>query len=192
MLILAIGCILTGLVIGGYGLTLPAQPAHSDTQVTGTKEPEPTAAPEPDSTLPSVTEPPPSPSHKAVQPIFNGEIKLGLKTGANIDVKGTGRIEAQPAGGASGDIDLYLDYVGLLYAAGGSGLYSYTGAEPINGDACTKLRDSGSQAVTQFPVPSLQFCIVTSDNRVAWLRVSESTTSSFTTEQYAILRVKTW
>ena len=117
------------------------------------------------------------------------EVRLQRKTGVDVDGAGA---KAERADGAAGTMDHYLSEFNLLYA-NGSRFFEDHGSEQEARARCTKaVADEGSAAGEIFPVMGLQYCFVTSDRRVAWLRVKASTVSTFDSSASAVLAIRVW
>jgi hypothetical protein len=124
--------------------------------------------------------------------LFDGEVRLELKTGVNIEGgQQGGQINGVYSEGISGSMDLYLNWLMILQVAS-DGPYTYRGLERDAQKHCTDIINSGRPPQSDFPITGSQFCFMTSDNHVAWTRVSTSNLNTYTGEQYVILRVKVW
>lgn len=170
-------------------------PAPTPTPTSGVLPPGTNSA----SPLPSPVQPAPVPTQRpreqGVPTLFEGEVQLEIETGADLEggQENGGQIRGEHSQGAIGPTDLYLDLYGLLHGAH-DGLYEAQGLERDAHTRCTETINSGRSPGEVFPsYPNLYYyCFVTSDNRLAWVRVKASTTSSYTERKYVILQFKVW
>jgi hypothetical protein len=166
--------------------TLPPPTGLADLPFT-TAQPVPTSAP-------TSTSPAQEPAT-----LFDGEVRLELQTGADIEGgQKNGQIKGVYSEGISGSMDLYFDRLGRLEAAvdGVNGLYAYQGLEEDAQKNCGEIMNSVRKPPPAYPYPieTLWFCFRTSDNHVAWARVTGSNLnpSPYYGGRYARLRVKAW
>lgn len=162
--------------------------------------PSPSSSPDvvstPSHLFPSVTVDAPTPApprRSAPTPVFDGEVRLEGETGVDAETgQKNGQMEGVYSRGLTGPLDLYLNESGILQASGG-GVYPYGGLEGNAYESCLKFKDSGRPPGLALPIGNLQFCFVTSGNRVAWARVGASSLTGFpSSEKYAVMRVKVW
>lgn len=191
-----------GVVITALAYLFPSEPDGPPIPV-----PESSGTPIPGSSAPpsatGLANPPSLPARPAPTPaltspaqvastLFDGDVRLESKTGADIEGgQKDGHIKGNYSEGISGPIDLYLDFITLRVAS--DGLYDYQEPEREAYARCREIANSGPprQPVYPYPIVNKQFCFITSDNHVAWMRVSGSNLNP-ASELYALLRVKVW
>ncbi|SDG05720.1 hypothetical protein SAMN05216553_105112 [Lentzea fradiae] len=117
--------------------------------------------------------------------------EVHLRRGTGVDVDGDDP-KAGRADGATGDIDLYLNEFNLLYANGSDITYD-SGPEQQAEERCREAASGGMGDPAVLAADAgLQYCLVTSDKRVAWVRVTSSTLSSFDSTASLTFVVRTW
>ncbi|HUQ61620.1 hypothetical protein [Lentzea sp.] len=118
------------------------------------------------------------------------EVRLQFKTGVDVDGDDTA---AKRVEGATGKTDLYLSDFNLMYANGG-GFADDRGPEQDARTRCTEAIESGqNSAPAALPASEgTQYCFVTSEGRVAWLRVKSATLSSYDAPPAVTLAVHVW
>ncbi|MFD5828009.1 hypothetical protein [Lentzea sp. NPDC060358] len=175
-----IGVVLTVVI----GLVVWKVVATGDTP-TAAPTPRPTdTAAQADATTPPTTSTPARTSAPA------REIRLSAKTGVDVDGDD---FTAKRADGANGKTDLYLNEYNLLYA-NGSNFADDRGPEQQAHERCTEAIANGDNTATTV-LPALtgsQYCFVTSDGRVGWLRIKTTTLSSFDSSSSVVFAVRTW
>ncbi|MCR3751802.1 hypothetical protein [Lentzea californiensis] len=132
-------------------------------------------------------------SSRATTPVSGSRAKeVRLTRGTGVDVDGDDP-KATGGDGANGEADLYLDRTNLLYA-NGSGFFTDRGHEQKAQERCTEAVAGGENTDPSiFPaVPGTQYCFETSTGQVGWIRVKNSTLSSFDSDASAVLAVQVW
>lgn len=148
----------------------------------------------PATTSPSLdTSPQPETSTRSSAPAVAAspakEVRLQRNTGVDVDGNDT---RAKRADGLSGQTDLHLDGFNVLFASSNS-LSVDHGDEKGAKARCTEAAaGDGSKGPALPGMAGLQYCFVTSDNRVAWIRVQASTLATFDSSAYVVLAVRVW
>ncbi len=117
------------------------------------------------------------------------EVRLNRRTGVDVDGDDT---SAKSADGANGAIDLYVNENNYMYA-NGNDFSTDRGNEEQAQQRCTKAATTEKKLSTVLPLsPGEQYCFVTSDGQIGWLRVKSSTLLDWETDSSTVLAVRVW
>jgi hypothetical protein len=119
--------------------------------------------------------------------VFDGKVTLHARTGADLDAKQT---EGSAVNGLVEGIDLYLDEYGFLKATGGR-IYQDIGPRDPTKERCARIVDTADRA-SVIPMQGLQYCAVTSDNRLVSLYVDSAEILVLSMSNYAAINVLMW
>lgn len=117
-----------------------------------------------------------------------GEVRLARKAGADVDVDGP---VAQRTDGNTRATDLYLTEFNLLQASG-NGLFENRGPEKDAQARCTETVATAEETPVLPAVAGLQHRFVTSEGRLAWLRVQSVDLATLDSSAPLAVMVRVW
>jgi hypothetical protein len=145
-----------------------------------------TVSPSPDSSNPPKGPDPESSVASAV--LFEGQVRLQSGTGVDLEA---GQVTGKRVDGPNGSVDLHFDVTAGLRANGGN-IYEDRNSDNDAESHClqyTTEKKDGRPAVAIYGSGG-QYCFLTSDEHLAWLRVNDI--SGISTAQTVVVDVRVW
>ncbi|WP_329792410.1 hypothetical protein V1227_11010 [Lentzea sp. DG1S-22] len=116
------------------------------------------------------------------------EVRLARKAGADVDADGP---VVQRTDGNTRATDLYLTGINLLQASG-NGLFEDRGQEKDAQARCIETVATAQETPVIPAAAGLQYCFVTSEGRLAWLRVRSANLATLDSSAYLAVMVRVW